>query len=62
MDVNPGFDILVQFYSQIDILLLVFVRVLAFFLVVPVISSQNVWMMGRLFLALCISVAIFMSE
>jgi len=61
MDVNPGFDILVQFYSQIDILLLVFVRVLAFFLVVPVISSQNVWMMGRLFLALCISVALFMS-
>ncbi|MCL2398221.1 MAG: flagellar biosynthetic protein FliR [Defluviitaleaceae bacterium] len=58
---TAGFDILVQFYSQIDVLLLVFVRVMAFFLVIPIISSQNLWMLGRLFLAFVISIALFLS-
>ena len=58
---NAGFDMLVLFYSQVDVLLLIFVRVLAFFMVVPIISSQNIFSLGRIFLALCVSVALFMS-
>ena len=58
---NAGFDMLVLFYSQVDVLLLIFVRVLAFFMVVPIISSQNILSLGRIFLALCVSVALFMS-
>ena len=61
MDDIAGFDVLVQFYSQIDVLLLIFVRVIGFFMAIPVISSQNIWGMGRIFLALCVSVALFMS-
>ena len=57
----PGFDVLVYLFAQIDVLLLIFVRVLGFFLFVPVVSGQNVWMMGRIFLALLMAVALFMS-
>ncbi|MCL2016138.1 MAG: flagellar biosynthetic protein FliR [Defluviitaleaceae bacterium] len=56
-----GFDILIQMFAQIDVLMLIFVRVLAFFLVLPVISSQNIWMIGRLFFALCTTIVIFLS-
>lgn len=61
MDNVAGFDVLITLFEQIDVLLLIFVRVLAFFLAVPVISSQNIFMQGRIFLALCVSVALFMS-
>ena len=61
MDNIAGFDILVQLFSQVDVLMLIFVRVIAFFLFLPVISGQNVWMLGRIFLALCVAVALFMS-
>ena len=57
----PAFDILVYLFEHVDVLLLIFVRILAFFLAIPVISSQNVFMQGRVFLALCVSVALFMS-
>ena len=61
MDNIAAFDVLVLFFAQIDVFMLIFIRVLAFFLVLPVISSQNVFMQGRLFLALCTTVALFMS-
>ena len=61
MDDLPAFDVLVHFFNNIDVLLLIFVRVLGFSVAVPFISSQNIWMLGRLFLALCVAVALFMS-
>jgi len=61
MDNVAGFDILILLFSQIDLLLLIFVRILAFFLMLPIISSQNVFAQGRIFLALTMSIAIFMS-
>ena len=61
MDNVAGFDILIYFYNHIDVLMLTFVRVLGFFMMVPVISGQNIWMQGRLFFALCVAVALFMS-
>lgn len=61
MDDVAGFDILVQMFGQVDILLLIFVRILGFFMVVPIISSQNIWMMARLFLALVMAIALFSS-
>lgn len=61
MDAIDAFNILVHFFENVDILLLIFVRVLGFVLILPIIASQNIFMQGRLFLAFTISVALFMS-
>ena len=61
MDNLAAYDILIYMFEHIDVLMLIFVRVIAFFIGMPIISSQNVFMQGRLFLALCVSVALFMS-
>ena len=56
-----GLDILVQFYEQVDILLLIFVRVIAFLSVLPAVSHRHMMVTVRVFFALSISVALFMS-
>ncbi|MCL1988140.1 MAG: flagellar biosynthetic protein FliR [Firmicutes bacterium] len=61
MESITGFDILVQMFEQVDVIMLIFVRVLAFFLLLPVISGQNIWMMGRLFFALCFTIVLYLS-
>jgi len=61
MDNLAAYDVIVYFFSQIDLLLVILVRLLGFFLFVPVISGQNIWMQGRLFLALVMAIALFMS-
>ncbi|MDR1663298.1 MAG: flagellar biosynthetic protein FliR [Clostridiales bacterium] len=53
--------IITQFYAQIDIFLLILVRVLAFFLLIPVVSGMNIPRTVRITLALCFSAALFMS-
>lgn len=50
-----------QFYEHIDLLLLIFVRILAFFLFVPVISGANIPMLVKLTLAVCVAVMVFVS-
>jgi len=60
MDVE-AMDLLIQFFAQTDIFMLVFVRVLAFILVLPIVASMNIPMMTRVFLALVVSVAVFLS-
>jgi len=61
MDIVAGFNVLVAFFEHVDILMMVFVRVLGFIMIVPVMSSQNLFGQGRLFLAFTVAIAIFMS-
>jgi len=58
---NTGFDILIMAFEQVDVILLIFVRVFGFFMLVPVISGQNIFISARIFLALTMSIALFMS-
>jgi len=51
----------ISFYDQIDIYLLVLVRVLAFFMFVPVLSGMSIPLQVRLFLAVFFSAAVFTS-
>lgn len=53
--------IIVAFYEQIDIFLLVLVRVLAFFIFLPIISGMAIPMIVRLLLAVGVGAAIFSS-
>ena len=61
METIEAFDTLIYFFEHIDILMLIFVRCLGFFMAVPIISGQNIYAQARLFLALCVAVALFMS-
>ena len=49
------------FYESIDIFILIMVRVVAFFLLVPVLSSMNIPVVIRILVSLCVTVMIFMS-
>jgi len=49
------------FYESIDVFILILVRVLAFFILLPVISGMNIPGVARLMLALCLTVMIFLS-
>jgi len=53
--------ILISFFNQTDVLLLIMVRVTAFLIFVPVLSAMTIPMQVRLFLSFCITVAIFTS-
>ena len=61
MDLVAGFDILLDFYEYAPIMMMIYVRVLGFFMLVPVISSQNIFAQGRLFMAFVMAIAIFVS-
>ena len=52
---------LIAMFEQIDVLLVIMVRVLAFFILLPVLAGMNIPMEIRLTLALVVSVAIFSS-
>jgi len=52
---------LIALFNQIDVLLLIFVRVLAFFIFMPVVSAGSFPMQGRLLFAFFLSAAIFYS-
>lgn len=52
---------LITFFNQIDVLFLIFARVLAFFIFVPVVSSMFIPMQVRLLAGFVVSVAIFSS-
>ena len=56
-----GFEILIYFFENVDILLLIFVRCLGFLVAVPIFSGQNMFMQARIFFALCLAVSLFMS-
>ncbi|MCL2216347.1 MAG: flagellar biosynthetic protein FliR [Defluviitaleaceae bacterium] len=58
MDTLP---ILVSFFNQTDVLLLIMVRVSAFMIFLPVLSGMGIPMQARLFTSFVISVAIFSS-
>jgi len=58
MDAIP---FLITFFEQIDVFMLIMVRVIGFFLFVPVISGMSIPMQVRLTLAFCFSAAIFSS-
>jgi len=53
--------IIVAFYEQIDVFMLVLVRTVAFFVLMPVISGMNIPMLVRLTVALFIAAGIFMA-
>ena len=52
---------LISFFEQVDVLMLILVRVLAFFIFVPVLSAMTIPMQVRLLLAFFLSTAIFSS-
>ena len=56
MDTLP---LLLAFFNQVDVLVLIMVRVSAFFILVPVISSLTIPMQVRLALAFVVTVALF---
>ena len=59
---DPGaMAVLAAFYDNIDVFLLIFVRVLAFFMYLPIISSMNIPMQVRITVAVCLSAVIFSS-
>jgi flagellar biosynthetic protein FliR len=59
---DPGaMAVLASFYDNIDTFLLIFVRVMAFFLFLPVVSAANIPTQVKILLALCLSVVIFSS-
>jgi flagellar biosynthetic protein FliR len=51
--------VLASFYDNIDTFLLVFVRVMGFFMLVPIVSSANIPVQVRLTMAVCLSVVLF---
>jgi flagellar biosynthetic protein FliR len=53
--------LLTQFYDNIDVFLLIFVRIIAFFLYLPIISGLNIPVLVKLILALCLSIIVFLS-
>lgn len=53
--------IITAFYEQIDIFMLVLVRVLAFFIFLPIVSGMSIPMIVRLLLAVVVGAAIFSS-
>ncbi|MCL1998823.1 MAG: flagellar biosynthetic protein FliR [Turicibacter sp.] len=61
MDGLEAYDVLINFFDNIDILMLIFVRVLGFLMLIPILSSQNMFTQGRLFFALVMALALFMS-
>ena len=52
---------IVNFFNQIDVLMLIMVRVSAFLIFVPVLSGMSIPLQFRLFFAFVVSVAIFSS-
>ena len=61
METIAAFDYLIYFFEHIDVLMLVFIRSLGFFMALPIISGQGTLMQGRIFLALCMAAALFVS-
>lgn len=53
--------LLIAFFEQIDVLLLILVRVTAFFVFVPIFSGMSIPMEFRLFLSFALSIALFTS-
>ena len=53
--------VLIHFFSEIDIFILIFVRILAFFIIIPVISSANIPNQIKIALAVVISYLLFIS-
>lgn len=51
--------LLISFFNQIDVLMLILVRVSAFFIFLPIISGMSIPMQFRVFFAFIMSVAIF---
>lgn len=58
---SSAFPVIIQFYEQIDVFLLIFVRMLAFFLMLPVISGASIPGVIKITLTLCVSSVIFIS-
>jgi len=52
---------LISFFNQIDVLMLIMVRVLGFMIFLPILSGMGIPMQARLFTAFVISMAIFSS-
>jgi len=61
MDGLEALGMLAGFFDQIDVFMLIFVRVIGFTIAVPVLSSMGMPVLARLFLALSISVSLFLS-
>ena len=61
MDLTDS-QILVNIYSNIDVFMVVFVRVLGFMIVLPVMSGQNIPMQVRLILSLSLAFLVFMAN
>jgi len=53
--------IIAAFYEQVDVFMLVLVRVLAFFIFLPIISGMSIPMVARLAVAVVVGAAIFSS-
>jgi flagellar biosynthetic protein FliR len=53
--------IIAAFYEQIDIFMLVLVRVIAFFIFLPIVSGMNIPVLARMTVALMVGAAIFSS-
>ncbi|MCL1845029.1 MAG: flagellar biosynthetic protein FliR [Defluviitaleaceae bacterium] len=59
MDLIP---LLIDFFNNIDVLMLIMVRVSAFLIFLPVLSAMNIPMQARLFFAFVMSAAIYASD
>ncbi len=53
---------LVEFFSKIDIFLVIFIRIIAFFIVLPVVSGRNIPTTGKIILSVSIAYLLFKSE
>jgi flagellar biosynthetic protein FliR len=53
--------VLASFYDNVDVFLLILVRVLGFFMLLPVVSAMNIPAQVRVLLAVCFSVALYSS-
>jgi len=54
-------SVLIRFFTEIDIFLIIMVRVLGFFIIVPVVSTANIPAQVKLALAVTVSYLIFIS-
>jgi flagellar biosynthetic protein FliR len=54
--------VLIEFFNRLDVFSLILVRVLAFFLFMPVVSGMNIPMAVRMTLALCFAAVLFFSN
>ena len=61
MDGLEALGVLASFFDQIDVFMLIFVRVIGFIIAVPVLSAMGMPVLARIFFALSVSVALFLS-